>query len=329
MVVSAISCISVASCGDGAGPSAPSPLSLAVAVRVDSAGFRSGGEFALDLVPADQVGNTFVSEPWEITADLTAPSSVALNLLSQVLEPADSQPVVVAILIDDSGSMRSSDPDRHRATAAQLFWNDVLDSRPGNAVGLLDFGRGDVPPSPGFQHVRLLAGLTTDRGALDAVLDQIQAQPGGGTPLYAAASEVVSWIDSTVATPAQRVLVVITDGAPSDSSLADSLFRLAAVRELRIFAVGLGEAAVQDPPTTATLVVKELATRTGGIYAAADPPTEVRPILQRLARSASPARLVVFLRIDPAPEAGTTLTGTVTVSGARGTASAPWSFVAP
>jgi hypothetical protein len=225
--------------------------------------------------------------------------------------------------------MRFSDPDRHRATAAQLFWNEVLDSRPGNAVALLDFGRGDVPPSPGFQQVRLLAGLTTDPGALDAVLNQIQAQPGGGTPLYEAASEVVSWIDSTTPTTSQRVLVVVTDGAPSDLSLSDSLFANATARKVRIFAVGLGEAAAQDPPTTATLLVKELATRTGGVYAAADPPTEIEPVLRRLAKSASPARLVVFLRLDPAPEAGTLVAGAVTVSGARGTASAPWSFVAP
>jgi Ca-activated chloride channel family protein len=304
-------------------------LSLAVAVRLDSAVFRSSGDFALDLVPADQVGNTFVTEPWAITSALTAPSSVALRFLSQVTEPADSLPVMVAILIDDSGSMRSSDPDRHRATAAQLFWNDVLAGRPGNAVGLLDFGRGDVPPSAGFQHVRLLASLTTDSGTLDAALDQIEAQPGGGTPLYAAANEAVTWIDSIAATPSQRVLVIITDGAPSDVTLADSLFRNSADRGLRIFAVGLGEATVQDPPTIATQVVKELAARTGGIYAAADPPTEVGPVLQRLARSANPARLLAFLRITPVPEAGTKVTGTVRVSGARGTASAPWSFVAP
>jgi hypothetical protein len=220
VAVSLLSCTLLASCGDGSGPSPSTPLSLAVAVRLDSAVFRSSGDFALDLVPADQVGNTFVTEPWAITSALTAPSSVALRFLSQVTEPADSLPVMVAILIDDSGSMRSSDPDRHRATAAQLFWNDVLAGRPGNAVGLLDFGRGDVPPSAGFQHVRLLASLTTDSGTLDAALDQIEAQPGGGTPLYAAANEAVTWIDSIAATPSQRVLVIITDGAPSDVTLA-------------------------------------------------------------------------------------------------------------
>jgi hypothetical protein len=225
--------------------------------------------------------------------------------------------------------MRFSDPDRQRASAAQLFWGDILAARPASVVALLDFGRGDTAPTPGFDRTFLLAGFTSDQEALDAVLDQIQAVPGGSTPLYSAASEVIAWMDTTTPSSAQRTLVVITDGEPSDNPFADSLFAIAAGQKVRIFAVGVGAAAENDPATAAATLVRELASRTGGIYGAAESPAELETILKTIAKSASPSRLLLHLRLDPAPASGTGIGGTVTVTGERGSATADWSFVAP
>lgn len=321
----------LAGCGsDGAGPDpGPEPLHLGVRVVVDSSEFRSAGAFALDLVPADRHGVSFVSDEWTISATLSAPATVQLITISQELQPPDTQAVASAILIDDSGSMRFSDPERQRASAAQLFWTDILAARSTSMVALLDFGRGDTAASPGFDRTALLAGFTSDRGTLELALDRIQAVPGGRTPLYSSASEVIAWMDTTTPSSAQRTLVVITDGEPSDNQFADLLFAVAAGHEVRIFAVGVGAAAENDPATTAATLVRELASRTGGIYGAAESPTELEAILRTLAKSASPSRLLVHLLLDPAPVSGTGIAGTVTVTGERGSASADWSFVAP
>jgi hypothetical protein len=322
----AMCCALVAACADPQRPEAPDSLILGVAVLVDSAKFQSQGAFVLDLVPSDRSGQTYISDEWEITAHLTSTSSVTTT--SQSLVPPDSQPVAAAILIDDSGSMRDSDPNRDRALAAQLFWREVLGSRLGNVVALLDFGRGDAVPSTGFEQASLLREFTSNVSELDAVLDRIQAVAGARTPLYQTGAEALAWIDSTAPRAARRSLVVITDGQPSDPAFSDSLFSKAAAHHVPVFAVGLGPAANRDLTSTATALVLELATRTGGIYAGADSAVQLQPILRILAKSANPARLLLTVTLDPIPHPGATVAGTVDVSGVRGAATAKWSFVA-
>lgn len=329
MLGMSLACLLVGGCGDNGPSIEPDPLALAVRAEIDSAAFRAGGDFALDLVPADRSGHTFLTDPWEVSTTLSAPAILTLQTTSLGVQPPDSQPVASAILIDDSGSMRFSDPDRARATAAQLFWSDILPARAGNMVALLDFGRGDAVPTPGFERTVLLAPFTTDGSALESALAQIQAVPGAATPLYASVLEVIAWMDTSTPSEFKRTLVLVTDGAASDLSVADSVFAGAAEEHVRIFTVGVGAGAETDPPSPAALLIEELATRTGGIYAAADPPEEVEAILRTLAKSASPARLLLHLRLDPAPPAGTPISGTVTVMGPRGSATAGWSFLAP
>lgn len=317
-------------CGDSSDPSAdPNPLRLSVAIRLDSALFVSTGEFVLDLVPSDVSGRSYVLDPWDIGLQLLAPGSVSGTMLRNDLQPADTAPISSAILIDDSGSMLTADPERRRATAAQLFYRRILPQRPGNRIALLDFGRGEAEPTPGFRQATILAHLTDQEADLDAALDAIQAVPGGGTPLYAAAQEVMAWLDSVADPQSVKSLVVITDGSPDDPDFADSLYALASASRIPIFAVGVGKAGQQDPPTTAALLIEELARRTGGIYAIAEPPVKLESVLQVLAESASPARLLLRVQLAPLVARGTPVQGRVAVEGTRGRASADWSFVAP
>ena len=323
-------CVGLTTCADNASPTTPDEfLKLAVAVRLDSTEFKSRGEFILDLVPSDLSGHSYVTDTWAIDIELSAPDSVTVNQISQGVEPADSAPVAAAILIDDSGSMLTADPERKRAAAAQLFWREILPRRTGNAVALLDFGRGKFEPTTGFLRTNLLGGLTDDESLLETSLGQIQAVPGGGTPLYTSSREVISWLDSVALAGSVKTLVVITDGSPGDDLAAESLFATAAALGTRIFSVGVGNAARQDPPSTAALLAKELATRTGGIYAAADPPAELETVLQVLAQSASPTRLIARVQLETTVPRGTEVRGTATVEGARGRAQAEWLFVAP
>ena len=137
---------------------------------------------------------------------------------------------------------------------------------------------------------------------------------------------MVRWIDTTTSQAYQRTLVIITDGAPSDTTIADTLYDVAVAHGVRVFAAGVGPAAEEGEAATR---LQELAARTGGIYAAAEPPEELEEVLRTLAISASPTRLLVRLRLDLVPTPGTSVRGEVALSGERGNLSGEWSFVAP
>src|SRR6266566_474369 len=89
-LVSALAVAAVPACRrDCCGPDRV--LTLFVGVRVDSAAFRSRGEFALELVPADQTGQTLVTDAWTIsgtlvrseehTSELQSPCNLVCRLL--------------------------------------------------------------------------------------------------------------------------------------------------------------------------------------------------------------------------------------------------------
>ena len=307
-------------------------LSLFAGIRVDSATFRSRGEFAIQLVPTDATGRTLVEEPWTVTGALESPVAGALPLSALAVLPADTMPVTISIDIDDSHSMTSNDPNRVRATGAQHFWQAVLGARPRNQVALLDFG--GTLQSPGFVKTRLVQAHTTDPAELDAQLAMIQAQPGSGTPLYRSALEVIHWTDTAVALQSQRYLVIITDGypyPPDSLPYQDSVVAAAANSGVRIFAVGVGPASDQGTQSvdSAVAVVRNLATRTGGIYAGVTNATQLGSALRALASEPSGERLLATFALASAPVRGAVVTGTVTIEGPLGRATAEWSFVAP
>jgi uncharacterized protein YegL len=315
-------------CGDGTGPDRPHPLQLSAVARVDTNTFPTDGRFDLELVPYDDTGARYITDAWQVGVTLGSPESISLTVGDPRIDPPDTLPSASAILIDDSGSMLGSDPDRKRADAAQLFWQAVLPARVGNLVALLDFGRGDVPATLGFRDTRLIQDFTSEAAELDAQAASIQAASGGGTHLYRSGTEVARWIDSTIPTPGyNRSMVVLTDGKPGDTEFHDAFFVAVADAKVRVFAVGLGVAA--DPASAAGQVVKELAKRTGGVYAAASSPKDLTHILSVLASASSDSRLLIRVQLSPIPPKGTPVDGLASISGARGTADASWSLVAP
>ena len=242
MVASAL-----AACGtDSTGPSR-NTLHLSARATIDSAGFHTTGQFVLHLIPFDQNGTRFIRDDWGITTTVATPAATAA-FDSTAIQPADTQPVAAALLIDDSGSMLNNDPDRQRVVAAREFWNAVLGARPSNLVALLDFGRGLAVPSPGFNVTSMLQAFTADPALLRAAADSLQARPGGGTNMYHATREVVAWVDSTIPSPSHgRALVIITDGRPNDSTFKETLFEETRRTQIPIFAVGVGPASEQSP----------------------------------------------------------------------------------
>jgi Mg-chelatase subunit ChlD len=294
-------------------------------VRADSVSFRDRGEFLLDLVPTGKDGRSLVQEAWTVTL-----GGGTGSVLSQAVRPRDTAAAAVVILIDDSPSMRFSDPERYRAEAARQFWTEVLALRPHSRIALADFGGG--PPSEGFQYSRLLQPLTGDAALLEARLGQVVASTEFGTPLFRSATEVVGWLDAAAPREGiQRWLVIMTDGEPSDASTKTLLFEGARQAGVRVVSIGLGSASDRDPtPNQAAVqLLRETATETGGLYGGVVEESQLVPLLQAFGRSSTEDRLEVVVRTAPPVARGTIVEGSVTLEGGPGRVSGRWSFVAP
>lgn len=298
-----------------------------VGVQVDSAAFRDRGEFTLRLVPVNGSGTVVLTEGLTVTPAVTAPTSQALPPVSQQLQLPDTRPVAAAIVLDDSKSMGDNDPTGQRASAARSFWQELILASPSSQVALLAFG-GDRSTAP-FARTKLLESWTSDTTRLSAALGLLA--PTGSTYLYESTAEVTPWVDgSRPVTSYRRVMLVVTDGLPTDSGNAALAIQSAAAAQIPIYTVGIGpassESATSDPAAVERL--RELAYGTNGVYAGVENNTALKTTFRTLAQLATDGALLVTVRMSPAPAAGTAVRGTVRVANDIGGASAGWSFTA-
>lgn len=332
-VVALITAAVAAACGDSTGPGgndSPPVDQVAVSgVSLDPTAFRSAGSFSLGVVPTGTDGKVLLNDKVQISAAISAGTAgYSLTVVSNAAQPASSRPIAAALDIDNSGSMSSSDPQRIRRSASKLFWDAVLGARSTNQVALADFGAGRTT---GFANTRLLEGWGRDTVRLVQRLDSMVAS--GGTPLYESAVELLRWVDTTrAASGFDRVMVLMTDGQPNGDGLRDSAAALARARGITIHTVGLGEASDANPRSAnaaAVLRVRELAYRTGGVYAAANSAAALDTIFRTIARVSSAGQFLTAFRVSPVPPSGTVISGTVTVAAGGASRQAVWSLVAP
>ncbi|HEX6670461.1 MAG TPA: vWA domain-containing protein [Gemmatimonadales bacterium] len=321
-------------CGsESTGPDDPpdSPnLGLAIAVRTDPATFQQTGEFVLELIPNTTQGQSLVAEPWDISNTVTKPSSVSPDLLSKNVTAPDTSPPSLALLVDNSSSMSTNDPESLRIAAATLLWETVLQERPKGQVSLLYFGVRDSP-SPGFSATALLRNWTSDPADLAGALDTLSS--GAGSQIYSSTLEVIRWIDSTTPEDARRVLLLLTDGQLNRETNT-SLEVLEAARQagVSIGTVALGPASDRsdDPDPEAVALLQELANGSGGLYSGAATPERLSSTLLSLTSPGSVGALHARFKLSPVPGAGSQVTGTVRLANeSHGSVSGGWSFTAP
>ena len=99
-----------------------------------------------------------------------------------------------------------------------------------------------------------------------------------------------------------------------------------------VHTVGLGPASdlSSNPTASAVDVARALATRTGGVYAAATDPAALLPIFKAIATGAARGQLLASFQFTgniPAP--GTLISGTITVASGVTQQTASYSFVVP
>ena len=322
----------LAACSDSTGSSLPPIQSLSVSgVKVNSVTFGNNGQFGLGLLATSDAGDAILSTAVRVSAQVTSVSggSASTYTISTVGTASDNPQngaTQATILMDNSGSMSSSDPSKLRSAAAKLFWDAVLPVRATNRVAFLDFGAGG---SAGFSNTRMLVPFTSSAARLDSALARVAAS--GGTPLYESLRETARWIDTTAGSSDNRTMLLLSDGQPNSRINRDSAIAMATRANITVHTVGLGPASelAARPDTAAVSAIREIADRTGGVYAAATDASALGPIFTNIARASSRGQLVTTFAISPVPPSGTRVSGTVTVTSGGTSQTANWTFVAP
>jgi Mg-chelatase subunit ChlD len=321
-------------CSDSTSVESPAIQSLAVSgVRITSATFNTSGRFGLGLIATSNSGDAILSTGVRVAAQVTAlsvgnPATSTVATVGTDATNAQSGATQATILMDNSGSMSSTDPTRLRAAAAKTFWEAVLPVRSTNRVAFIDFGPSSTT---GFTNSRLLVPFTSSAVRLDSALTRVVSS--GGTPLYESLRETARWIDTSLATASDnRVMLLLSDGQPNSRTNRDSALAIVARANITVHTVGLGPAsdlATIGRDTVAIGAIREIADRTGGVYAAATDASALSSIFTNIARASSRGQLVTTFAISPVPASGTRVSGTVTVTSGGTSQTANWTFIAP
>jgi hypothetical protein len=319
---------------------------VVVGTSVTSA-LYADGKLALTTVPTDAAGEAVLAKGLEVHVSITSPIALDVTVDStECTEPDQGKKSIsVGVILDDSGSMDSSDPDNLRRSATVSFlkalgaddrvlltdygntYDDrlrdllcVADARTKTGTTGTDPLEACSPPKPAF---------TSDKSALIRATEEIVS--GGGTPLYEACAEMVPLVDSVK--DGRRGMLLLSDGLPNDESAAkrDACHGAAKAAGIPVFTVGLGPAAEGDQGVdpAAVKVLRELATETGGSYASANDASQLDNLFRNmgtaLARGSckTSARIARVAEIQP----GASVKGEVRV-GTKG-AKASFDFVAP
>jgi PKD repeat protein len=157
-----------------------------------------------------------------------------------------------ALLLDQSGSIRDTDPGNTRIDAAKLFCNSLGSN---DNIYLSAFAGGGSLP---FDLTYYGSGFTSNGSSYNSTLDALRNLIGGGTPLY---KSTYSMIDYTAqkGTNANKAVVVFTDGDDTDPSrTVNDVIQRAKQQNVKVFMVGLKQANVPS--------LAYIANQTGGAF---------------------------------------------------------------
>ncbi|MCP9767084.1 VWA domain-containing protein [Lacihabitans sp. LS3-19] len=131
-------------------------------------------------------------------------------------------------LMDQSGSILSTDPYDSRVEAANIFLNNL---GPSDVVGLSSFTN-----SYFTVHHKIGSEISQIRSTLNILANS----EGGGTPLYISTFDLTELL-STMTTIENKALIVFTDGGDTNGGKTpDQIIQLAKEKNIQIYTVGLG-----------------------------------------------------------------------------------------
>ena len=170
-----------------------------------------------------------------------------------------------AILLDQSGSVRDSDPHDARLSGADAVIQATLsDAQDPDRVALLAFPRvyaslGDLEKTDVWQP------FTNDAALLQDTLSQMRDSEGNYTPIYDSIIETASYLDAEPASAdATRAMLIMTDGTDTDShASAEDVLDQVLAQDISLYIVALGE-------DTRFRELRDLAVASGGLFLSSD-----------------------------------------------------------
>lgn len=196
----------------------------------------------------------------------------------------------LVVLVDGSGSMVGSDPDRLRVTAIDMLAAEISDCSQDWSQSLFEF---TTEASAGrLRYSRKLADFGSDAQRMSNAAADLDED--GGTPLWDAAHEIMgdfedaadehetSLSEKEIAVTGQggstteyaRTLVVISDGADTDSSkTVEQVIRSANNKNIRVHSIGIGPASdanLINLQPRAVRELRQLSLETDGYYGYVD-----------------------------------------------------------
>ena len=232
--------------------------------------FQSNGRIDVKATPVSSNGTGIIDTGLDASinvkehrkahqADIDASVQATSGTVASGDDPA------IPILLDGSGSMGSSDPNKVRIDGAEKFI-DILDEKGPFESAVLEFPGSNT--SPAFSNTNFYAGFTGEVDSLENALLNVSAS--GGTPMYPSMAEVLAYSENErPKSNYQKGLVVLADGQPGGGGVTeDSVCTSARQKDAPIYAIGLGPASDITSNTTPAAVetMRALAQCSNGGY---------------------------------------------------------------
>lgn len=291
--------------------------------------FCAEGHFSITCQPKSSGGSVIVSN---LPADIFGCSvsvlqdngtfSLPCKVEKSECSVAKDQSAILVIL-DDSGSMSSSNSGKIRGEACRKLVNTLQDE---DIVMVASFSQNS--PSAGLKKLRVLSDFGSERSAsLKACGTLISS---GGTPLYQSVNEGLTNLIAkakTTYTEASFSMLLLSDGVPDSNDIEkEAAIKNAKELNVPIYTVGLGVAAGSNP--TAVTVLQELSQFSKGSYVAANKAEELEQVFKSIAGLSTEGRCRIEAKIDlniQKLNSGDTLSGNIFVNGAK----SPFTFKVP
>ena len=230
------------------------------------------------------------------------------------------------LMVDESSSLGSTDPDEHRKDAVALLARKLGKCSSGWRMSLQGFDGYDV---------REIVPWTDDLGAIESGADELVAN--GSTNLYDAVIDTIPNVSSDVSSSFNgggkgvgQALVVISDGADSASSATfEDMRNAAGSGGVPVHTIGLGPASDQAPDMDDVLVsvLRDVSEASGGVYGAASEAADLSRVADAIAQAHCGGYTVLVVEDDSPTESGSLMEGEVAV--AETDVAVPFTFMAP
>jgi hypothetical protein len=291
------------------------------------------GSFALEVCAPDPSNDRVdCVRGTATTSDVAyAPMTVPPQALT-VVPGATAVPYAAALMLDQSGSIATSDPTAARLYSAKEFIGG-LDASDRALLSAFTDSAAVIPDTPLtiYPPFRDLVTISSIAPAYFDTLDSLATLVGGGTPLYSALGELVAEVatDTSVFGLAKSV-VIFTDGDDTTCGTPDAcrLVRQTSISNantegIRIFTIGLTKQVNFE-------ALGELANGTGGVFLFAESPEQLIPLYGSVGRLLSlslPTYRLTWTVQATATDAflpGNALLGNVTVTTGTSTFEVPF-----